>query len=799
MKKHDELSPAELVERLSSLLPEDAAQLFQELIQEEQELSLRNLLKPYQDKVPLVLERMDVESIAQLFHGLNDYYIMKALFGNFRSVDEVKRQSILEKIELGKVAMLLNRMSIGVDNPKIAAKIMKTMPNTLVSDIIDKMEVASVSKLLEEMPLKNRATIIAHLNAERAVEVARAILGSENSVRTARLANILQEMESEPRRELLSNLNLKQSQQVELQIQHKTRSPLEDLDARESKLRCVEMTIEELASALDQLDPEKMIEFLVHIDPLRCAQTLSIMGGADPQKVADLLEEMNRKIIIGFKGSGIHRTCVEELYTCPAAGILENLDFKLEGNIETLRRLPKNVLESIMDRVDEEIRTKIVKVREGENLSGALPASLQLFTVGAGTRKTIDLGRGLKWTRIQERLNTGDRIKPVIIDLLEMNPEVVTIKACRAITKDKLMPVQDVAKLIGNAKREGNRPDKKMFSQLGLIQLSSVLKESGAIAAINGNHYFDYGHYMDALKLGVDPTQIPGLFFGDPVGWFVADGKEISPAAFNRAAFVVTREGKPYIERVFMTEVILNNGSSLKWDKTNIEKIDGKVILYNSLYGFRTKSSSTHIDIAIAKNQIVEVRAGEGGHIPLTGFVIAIPLAEKDRLLKGVKAGDPVRVVNNFPSSLGEVAQAMACGPYLVRNGETAISFEEEDFGEKDSAVMAFSLTRATETFEAARSFVMIRGGRLHIGTVSGTALGTGMSHESGGMTFGELAQLTMDLRADQAYALDGGGSSSIAVRSGNEVRILNTPTGGSDVAKGEERFINTYWLFFER
>ena len=141
----------------------------------------------------------------------------------------------------------------------------------------------------------------------------------------------------------------------------------------------------------------------------------------------------------------------------------------------------------------------------------------------------------------------------------------------------------------------------------------------------------------------------------------------------------------------------------------------------------------------------------------------------------------------------------MACGPYLVRSGQLEISFEAEDFGEKDSSVMAFSLTRATETFEAARSFIMLRGNRLFIGTVSGTALGTGISTESAGITFGELAQFAMDLRADHAYALDGGGSSSIAVRVGDEIRILNTPTGGSDVAKGEERFINTYWLFFEK
>lgn len=66
-------------------------------------------------------------------------------------------------------------------------------------------------------------------------------------------------------------------------------------------------------------------------------------------------------------------------------------------------------------------------------------------------------------------------------------------------------------------------------------------------------------------------------------------------------------------------------------------------------------------------------------------------------------------------------------------------------------------------------------------------------------MTFGELAQLTLDLQADHAYALDGGGSSSIVVSTEGEVKCLTIPTGGSDVARGEERFINTYWLFFEK
>jgi exopolysaccharide biosynthesis protein len=81
------------------------------------------------------------------------------------------------------------------------------------------------------------------------------------------------------------------------------------------------------------------------------------------------------------------------------------------------------------------------------------------------------------------------------------------------------------------------------------------------------------------------------------------------------------------------------------------------------------------------------------------------------------------------------------------------------------------------------------------LGTVSGTAYGFGRSDASAGVTFGELAQMCVDIGLETSYALDGGGSSSVVARDGGHIRVLNAPTGGADVAAGEERFINTYWL----
>jgi hypothetical protein len=367
-----------------------------------------------------------------------------------------------------------------------------------------------------------------------------------------------------------------------------------------------------------------------------------------------------------------------------------------------------------------------------------------------------------------------------------------------AVADEQALPVREIASVFEAYRAAGTRPSPADFARFGLVQLSKEVERTGAAAAINGNFYFDYGHYTNGTTLGIDMASVPGLFFGDPIGWFVSGGRELAPPSFNRASAMVTADGALHVDRVLMDRVQVGE-HAVTWDAVNVAKADGGTILYTSLFGFRTEPGSSHVDVACARGRVWEVRHDGASVIPLTGFVLSVPTARAAELLGDVAPGVDVRSGSEFERRHGPVVEAMACGPLLVRDGVADVDFVAEDFGQQDSTVMSFFLPRTVETYRAARSFLGMRGRTLVLGAVSGTAYGFGSVRTSAGTTFGELAQLCVDLGLDTAYALDGGGSSSVVGRRGGVPTVLNAPTGGADVAAGEERFINTYWLVHRR
>ena len=538
-------------------------------------------------------------------------------------------------------------------------------------------------------------------------------------------------------------------------------------------------------------ETRELVRALERADAPLAAAQLTSLARRNPELAAETLRRLRKKVWVR-EADGKKR---EEVYSCRAAAIIEALDLRDKAAVALLKAIPPGELKEVLKRVGEEKRRAIASLL-GLGEVGFAPPCYPPCKV-RGRRRSKVLPYGMRWIRIEEVFETELGPRPMLIDLLEMDPADVRLKACRAVTDERLIPIAEAEELFGDVRRRDKMPRQELFRRLGLIRLREEVERTGAIAGINGNFYFDYGNYIDARKLGLDLKSVPGLYFGDLVGWFVTDGVELSPPIFNRAALIVTEDGRIHIRKVVITHMVIG-GKRVTWEAVNQPRGGGKTVLYNSLWGFETEPDADYVDVSIIKGRIHEIREGGGVRIPLLGFVLSIPREKAKSLLAGVQAGDKIELGNNFPAHLGKVKEAMACGPQLVRDGQVDLDFEFEDFGEKDSSVVPFSLTRAVDTFRTARSFVMLANGKLILGAVSGTYFGSGEPRVSLGMTFGELAQLALDLGAEQAIALDGGGSSSLVARTEEGVKVLNVPTGGADVPEGEERFINTHWLVFE-
>jgi hypothetical protein len=375
----------------------------------------------------------------------------------------------------------------------------------------------------------------------------------------------------------------------------------------------------------------------------------------------------------------------------------------------------------------------------------------------------------------------------VRIDLVELDPDEVTVRACHT---GRTEPFSWLAERTGAAARGDARPQEALFRDLGLVRVGEVVRDAHAVAGINGNFYLDFGHYLDGLDLGIDLGAEPHVRLGDAIGWFVSGGEERTPPGVNRATLLVDATGSVQIRRVAARAIVVR-GEELGW-----EQVDGPgaAVLHTRLAAATTPDSPDVVDLSVSNGLVVGVRRGGGSRVPLLGFVLSLPAAHAP-LLADLEVGEPVAVLPDLPAGAPPVIEAMACGPLLVRDGQVDIDFAVEGFGDKDTGLLPLSLTRAVDTFRAARSFLMLRGGRLVLGAVSGTQVGHGPVGVSAGVTFGELAALCVELGAETAMALDGGGSSALVVQGDEGPTVVNVPTGGADVPPGEERFLATYLL----
>ncbi|MEW5766535.1 MAG: phosphodiester glycosidase family protein [bacterium] len=277
----------------------------------------------------------------------------------------------------------------------------------------------------------------------------------------------------------------------------------------------------------------------------------------------------------------------------------------------------------------------------------------------------------------------------------------------------------------------------------GLERISDMAARFGAVAGINGT-YFDLS--------------------GNPLGMLMIDGWMISEPILNRTVFGITDEKDVLWGNIkFNARLILKSLElSLPIDGINRRRASQKeTILYTPHYGERTRTKITPYktsEITILQGHIFHLSQGNA-YIPEEGYVVSIG-AGQDFPGKKLRIWDEVELDVGLEDGWPEAVHALSGGPRLVKNGQVYITSGRE------------MIRSDIRCFRAPRSAIGVTFDHklLLVGV-------DGRQKKSVGMTLYELASFLVELGAQNAMNLDGGGSTTLFYNNW----VVNSPSDGAE------------------
>ncbi|MCR4430838.1 MAG: stalk domain-containing protein [Tepidanaerobacteraceae bacterium] len=283
--------------------------------------------------------------------------------------------------------------------------------------------------------------------------------------------------------------------------------------------------------------------------------------------------------------------------------------------------------------------------------------------------------------------------------------------------------------------------------------LGRMVQDSSAVAGINGDFF-----------IMATPSS--------PIGVQVKDGRLVSSPSNRQdmAAFGLTLDKLPEILRMeFSGKVEAPDGTT--FDIGGINKIgDGysKIFVYTPDFGAATPAvadTASDLTFAIIRNNRIEnIVDGKAVDIPKDGLVLAARGDGANFLKSRFSIGDPVKLDLNITPDISNLKMALGGGAVLVENGAVPATFSHNIPGTNPRTAVGFSADKKI-------MFLVVVDGR---------------QAASRGMTQKELAELMVKLGASFALNLDGGGSSTMAVRPLGEKQ----PTVINSVSEGVQRLI---------
>jgi hypothetical protein len=298
----------------------------------------------------------------------------------------------------------------------------------------------------------------------------------------------------------------------------------------------------------------------------------------------------------------------------------------------------------------------------------------------------------------------------------------------------------------------------------GLERTSSQAQNRSAeghrvVAAINGDVWAGFSNDMEAA----------------PNGLHVQSGELVTTGPAGRPTFGVGADGRPLIGSPLVSVTL---GTSLAGqfviNRVNQLRRPGEVVVYTPQFGARTSSAASGVDIVLSglalplrasgtlTGFVATTRPAEGGWTIDPGTVVLT--APATSALAALVPGEPITLTTAVTAGWESVQHAVGGREWIVRDGIVSISPRPE----------------SADEIHPRSAVGLTADGRLILATVDGRQSGW-----SNGVRLPELADLMLSRGAVTAINLDGGGSTSLAVRRAGTAGpvLVNRPSDGSERA----------------
>ena len=292
-----------------------------------------------------------------------------------------------------------------------------------------------------------------------------------------------------------------------------------------------------------------------------------------------------------------------------------------------------------------------------------------------------------------------------------------------------------------NPRTPGVRID---YASVGAVRrtapVPTILAKNHAVAGVNGDFY-DIGHTGAPLGLGLD-RQL-GLLHARQDGW--------------NNAFYIDRRGRADIGDLPMTAKIRLHRDLTITNLNSPFVTPGGIGIYTHRWGRTagygvTQGRRQHVrQVTVEKGRVVMNRRKLSEGTDIAGTLIIGRGDSAAQLSRELPVGTKVSVRHTLE---GSPRMAISGNRFLVHDGIIRVVDDRE----------MHPRTAIGIDSDTGEVLMLVVDGR---------------SSRSRGYTMVELANLMIDLGADEAVNLDGGGSSTMVGRRGTRTKVLNQPSDG--------------------